>query len=67
MGCASEIPFRFQCSVSQGYDSLIENLIDVSHVPFAHHGLQGRAERLKSNAQGVCRSAHEGVAGVRDL
>lgn len=46
-----------QCSVSQGYDSLIENLIDVSHVPFAHHGLQGRAERLKSNAQGVCRSA----------
>jgi len=27
-----------------GYDSLIENLIDVSHVPFAHHGLQGSRE-----------------------
>jgi len=27
-----------------GYDSLIENLIDVSHVPFAHHGLQGTRE-----------------------
>lgn len=23
------------------YDSLLENLIDVSHIPFAHHGLQG--------------------------
>ena len=27
-----------------GYDGLIENLIDVSHVPFAHHGLQGTRE-----------------------
>jgi len=24
-----------------GYDSLVENLLDVSHIPFAHHGLQG--------------------------
>jgi len=23
------------------YDGLIENLLDVSHIPFAHHGLQG--------------------------
>mmetsp|Transcript_32548 Transcript_32548/g.59484 ORF Transcript_32548/g.59484 Transcript_32548/m.59484 type:complete len:564 (+) Transcript_32548:64-1755(+) len=23
------------------YDGLIENLMDVSHIPFAHHGLQG--------------------------
>jgi len=24
-----------------GYDTLVENLMDVSHIPFAHHGLQG--------------------------
>lgn len=24
-----------------GYDTLLENLIDPAHVPFAHHGLQG--------------------------
>jgi len=23
------------------FDSLLENLVDVSHIPFAHHGLQG--------------------------
>ncbi|KAL3902585.1 MAG: hypothetical protein SGPRY_012004, partial [Prymnesium sp.] len=25
-----------------GYDTLLENLVDASHVPFAHHGLQAR-------------------------
>jgi phenylpropionate dioxygenase-like ring-hydroxylating dioxygenase large terminal subunit len=25
-----------------GWDTLVENLIDPSHVPFAHHGLQGK-------------------------
>jgi len=24
-----------------GYDALLENFVDVSHIPFAHHGLQG--------------------------
>jgi len=24
-----------------GFDALVENLLDVSHIPFAHHGLQG--------------------------
>lgn len=27
--------------VPYGYDSLLENFVDVSHIPFAHHGLQG--------------------------
>lgn len=27
-----------------GYDTLVENLIDPAHVPFAHHGLQGTRE-----------------------
>ena len=27
-----------------GWDTLVENLIDPSHVPFAHHGLQGNRD-----------------------
>jgi len=27
--------------IPYGYDSLLENFVDVSHIPFAHHGLQG--------------------------
>lgn len=27
--------------VPYGYDSLLENFVDVSHIPFAHHGMQG--------------------------
>jgi len=30
-----------------GYDGLVENLLDVSHVPFAHHGLQGTRDDAK--------------------
>mmetsp|Transcript_37799 Transcript_37799/g.85145 ORF Transcript_37799/g.85145 Transcript_37799/m.85145 type:complete len:561 (-) Transcript_37799:51-1733(-) len=30
-----------------GYDGLIENLLDPSHVPFAHHGLQGTRDDAK--------------------
>jgi pheophorbide a oxygenase len=27
-----------------GWDTLVENLVDPSHIPFAHHGLQGKRE-----------------------
>mmetsp|Transcript_75392 Transcript_75392/g.125702 ORF Transcript_75392/g.125702 Transcript_75392/m.125702 type:complete len:518 (-) Transcript_75392:38-1591(-) len=27
-----------------GWDTLLENIVDPSHVPFAHHGLQGKRE-----------------------
>eukprot|EP00435_Cladocopium_sp_Y103_P027914 s2325_g6.t3 len=36
-----EVSGTYTRDLPYGYDSLIENLIDVSHVPFAHHGLQG--------------------------
>ncbi|CAJ1368222.1 unnamed protein product, partial [Effrenium voratum] len=36
-----EIVGTYTRDLPYGYDSLVENLIDVSHVPFAHHGLQG--------------------------
>ncbi|GFR42568.1 hypothetical protein Agub_g3466, partial [Astrephomene gubernaculifera] len=36
---ARDVPNRF--------DTLVENLIDPSHVPFAHHGVQGRRESEK--------------------
>lgn len=36
-----EVTGTYTRDLPYGYDSLIENLIDVSHVPFAHHGLQG--------------------------
>lgn len=28
-----------------GYDALVENLLDPSHVPFSHHGVMGPARR----------------------
>ncbi|KAL1530245.1 hypothetical protein AB1Y20_001160 [Prymnesium parvum] len=27
-----------------GWDTLLENIVDPSHIPFAHHGLQGKRE-----------------------
>lgn len=36
-----EVAGTYTRDLPYGYDSLVENLIDVSHVPFAHHGLQG--------------------------
>ncbi|CAM6098455.1 unnamed protein product [Calypogeia fissa] len=33
--------------VPYSYESLIENLLDPAHVPFAHHKLQGRRESAK--------------------
>ncbi len=32
----------FTRDLPYGWESLVENLIDPSHVPFAHHGLQGK-------------------------
>lgn len=35
------IRFTYTRDLPYGYDTLMENLLDPSHVPFAHHGLQG--------------------------
>lgn len=37
-------PSTYTRDLPYGWESLVENLIDPSHVPFAHHGLQGKRE-----------------------
>merc|ERR1719174_3451066 len=46
-----------------GWDTLLENIVDPSHIPFAHHGLQGKRE----DAIAINMSVPEtrGAAGVR--
>ncbi|PNH01637.1 Protochlorophyllide-dependent translocon component 52, chloroplastic [Tetrabaena socialis] len=41
------------------YDTLLENVLDPSHVPFAHHGVQGRRENEKGTETSIL---DEGVA-----
>jgi len=36
-----EVTGSYTRDMPYGYDALVENLLDVSHIPFAHHGLQG--------------------------
>lgn len=36
-----EVTGTFTRDLPYGWDTLVENLIDPSHVPFAHHGMQG--------------------------
>lgn len=44
-----------------GWDTLIENLIDPSHIPFAHHGMQGsRKDAIPIN---MTRAVDNGPAG----
>jgi pheophorbide a oxygenase len=35
-------PTTYTRDLPYGWDTLVENLIDPSHVPFAHHGMQGK-------------------------
>jgi phenylpropionate dioxygenase-like ring-hydroxylating dioxygenase large terminal subunit len=37
-------PSTYTRDLPYGWDALVENLIDPSHVPFAHHGLQGKRD-----------------------
>jgi phenylpropionate dioxygenase-like ring-hydroxylating dioxygenase large terminal subunit len=38
---ALQSPTTYTRDLPYGYDTLLENIVDPSHVPFAHHGLQG--------------------------
>lgn len=43
-------PETYTRDLPYGWDTLLENLIDPSHVPFAHHGMQGkRADAIPIN------------------
>jgi phenylpropionate dioxygenase-like ring-hydroxylating dioxygenase large terminal subunit len=44
MSGANINPSTYTRDLPYGWESLVENLIDPSHVPFAHHGLQGKRE-----------------------
>lgn len=47
--------------VPYGWDTLVENLIDPSHIPFAHHGIQGnRNDAIPIN---MTRANDRGAAG----
>jgi len=37
-------PKTYTRDLPYGWDTLVENLIDPSHIPFAHHNLQGKRE-----------------------
>ncbi len=37
-------PSTYTRDLPYGWDTLLENLIDPAHIPFAHHGLQGTRE-----------------------
>ena len=41
--------------------TLVENVADPSHVPFAHHGIQGNRERAKPLVLDILRSSIEGI------
>ncbi|WIA39874.1 hypothetical protein OEZ86_013318 [Tetradesmus obliquus] len=38
----------FARDLEYGYDTMMENLFDPSHIPFAHHGIMGSASRDKA-------------------
>eukprot|EP00536_Pseudo-nitzschia_multiseries_P014685 jgi/Psemu1/215631/e_gw1.752.7.1 len=44
MASGGDFPSTYTRDLPYGWDSLIENLIDPAHIPFAHHGLQGKRE-----------------------
>ena len=37
-------PTSYTRDLPYGWDTLLENLIDPAHIPFAHHNLQGKRE-----------------------
>jgi pheophorbide a oxygenase len=41
---ANPNPSTYTRDLPYGWDSLVENLLDPAHVPFAHHGLQGKRD-----------------------
>jgi phenylpropionate dioxygenase-like ring-hydroxylating dioxygenase large terminal subunit len=42
-----------------GWEALVENLVDPSHVPFAHHGIQGNREQARPIPIEVVESTQE--------
>lgn len=49
-----------------GYDTLMENVSDPSHIDFAHHKVTGRRDRAKPLPFKMDSSGHWGFAGAND-
>ncbi|KAL5580143.1 hypothetical protein UlMin_012585 [Ulmus minor] len=49
-----------------GYDTLMENVSDPSHIDFAHHKVTGRRDRAKALPFKVESSGHWGFAGANE-
>ncbi|KAJ4827356.1 hypothetical protein Tsubulata_044803 [Turnera subulata] len=49
-----------------GYDTLMENVSDPSHIDFAHHKVTGRRDRAKPLTFKLDSSGHWGFAGAND-
>eukprot|EP00775_Hariotina_reticulata_P005511 gene5511-5747_t len=47
----------FSRDLEYGYDTLMENLFDPSHIPFAHHGIMGSASRDKAQPLNITTTA----------
>jgi len=49
-----------------GYDTLMENVSDPSHIDFAHHKVTGRRDRAKPLPFKVAKSGYWGFAGANN-
>lgn len=57
-----KVAFTYTRDLHYSYDMLVENLIDPSHVPFAHHGLQGTRDDAKPIVMNVKKGTKESLA-----
>jgi phenylpropionate dioxygenase-like ring-hydroxylating dioxygenase large terminal subunit len=48
------------------WDILVENLVDPSHVPFAHHGIQGNREKARAVPINMIKSQPDLIQGVME-
>jgi len=51
--------------ITYDWDTFVENIVDPTHVPFAHHGIQGRRERPGSQGLRLDSSSMDG--GVKAM
>eukprot|EP00899_Mesostigma_viride_P003131 jgi/Mesvir1/12819/Mv04890-RA.2 len=58
--------FNGQRDIAYGYDTLVENVVDPSHVPFAHHGIQGNRSKPGINALKLLENSISGFKVLRE-
>lgn len=53
------VPCRFMREMPYGYDILLENVLDPSHVPFSHHGVIGDRNKVMPSRMHTVESIQE--------